>query len=367
MLRRMLRANPVFTFLFLFSFTLTFCIAYYGMSLKGQLEAVENTAEEMDYGYRGSFMVDEPEGPAGIAMPGLGTGIICYMVGIGDGDIVDWKSVYVVAEMNDPMLEPMAEGDGFVPGKEYGMPQCVCGRAWEKYIREEGGRKLLSVRGWDCEVAGILEPNGGADSDWRLFLYGPSMQLEFTEELFGMEFSFLVDYRTEQAGSADIEKFEEWVFESFPKGEGPLFYPDMETVDGSINGDFKSIMSVYQKFFMFLMIFCFFDCAYLTYVWCTQRLRENMVKRVFGFSMGWIWLEGVQETVAYEAVSLLLASALCIIVEAIRGNMEGFLLTWKHGAGLMGMTIFLFTVPLSAINILYLRKIKPADTLKAAE
>lgn len=257
MVKRMLRANPVFTFLFLLSFTLTFCIAYYGMSLKGRLQQAEQTGKEMDYGYRGSFMVDEPAGPVGIDMPGLDSGIICYMVGLDDGDIVDWKSVYVVAEMNDPMLEPLAEGEGFVKGKEYSMSQCVCGPAWTKYIKEDGGRKLLSVRGWDCEVAGILKTNGGADSDWRLFLYGPSMQPEFTEELFGMEYSFLVDYRTEREDSADIEKFGEWVFESFPNGEGPQTVPDMEKVDGTIDLGFKALMSVYQKFFVFLMVFCF--------------------------------------------------------------------------------------------------------------
>lgn len=92
-----------------------------------------------------------------------------------------------------------------------------------------------------------------------------------------------------------------------------------------------------------------------------------MIKRVFGFQLSRIWLEGFLEMMAYEAVSLLLAGIFCLMYEVVRGNAAVFLHTWKHGAGLMGTVIIFFTIPLSIINILYLRKIKPADTLKAAE
>lgn len=364
MVKKIWKAGPVFTFLFLFSFTITFCIAYYGMSLKGQLQAVEQTAKEMDYGYRGDFYVDNFTGGAGIDLPGLDTGIICYMVGAGYEDIVDIKSVYVIMEMNEPMLEPLAEGEGFVKGKEYTMPQCVCGMAWRKYIREEEGKQLLSISEQDCEVAGILKPNGYEDSDWRLFLYGPSMQAEFMDKLFGAEYTFLVDYRAAQENSSEVEKFNNWVLNNF---DNPLVCPNMEMVDGEIDLDYKALMSVYQAFFVFMSVFCFFDSAFLTYVWCTQKLRENMVKRVFGFSMARIWLEGILELVTYEAVSLLLSGIFCILVETVKGNTAVFLYTWQHGAALMGTVVFLFTIPLSLINILYLRKIKPAEALKAEE
>lgn len=364
MAKRIWKASPVFTFLFLLSFTLTFGIAYYGMSLKGQLQTVGQTAIEMDYGYRGSFYVDNSTGGAGIALPELDTGIICYMVGMGCEDIVVKRSIYVIMEMNEPMLEPLAEGDGFAMEKNYGSPQCVCSMAWKKYVREDGDKKILSLNGRDCEVAGILEPNDYANSDWRLFLYGPSLPEEFMEGLFGTHCTFLVDYRSAAGNSADIEKFNNWVLENF---QGTEVCPGMEEVDGSMDSDFKYSMSIYRVFFMFLMVFCFFDCAFLTYVWCTQKLRENMIKRVFGFSMVKIWLEGILELVSYEVVSLLLAGIFCLVFEAARGKIAAFFLTWKEGAGLMGTVVLLFTIPLSLINILYLQKIKPADTLKAAE
>lgn len=364
MVKKIWKAGPVFTFLFLFSFTITFCIAYYGMSLKGQLQEVEQTATEMDYGYRGDFYVDNFTGGAGIDLPGLDTGIICYMVGAGYEDIVDKKSVYVIMEMNEPMLEPLAEGEGVVKGKEYTMPQCVCGMAWMKYIREAEGKQFLSISEHDCEVAGILKPNGYEDSDWRLFLYGPSMQAEFMDELFGSEYSFLVDYRAAQEDGREIEKFNEWVQNNF---ERPAVCRGMEIVDGGIDLNFKLLMTVYQAFFVFMTAFCFFDCAFLTYVWCTQKLRENMIKRVVGFSMTRIWLDGILELVTYEAVSLLLSGIFCILVETVRGSTAVFLYTWQRGAVLMGAVVLLFTIPLSLINILYLQKIKPAETLKAEE
>lgn len=362
MVKRMWKATSVYTYLFLLSFTLTFGIAYYGMSLEGRLKQMEQLAGEADYGYRNSFYVF---GTTDTRLPGLDSGIICYMTDVFYEDIVERKSAYVVMEMNDILLEPLAEGEGFVAGKEYGMPQCICGRAWQKYMEETGEKRIISLNGRNCEVAGILEPNGYEDSDWRLFLYEPSLQHEFVEELFGMGDGFLVDYRTkEPEGSADTVKFTDWIRESFQSAE-PV--PNMDQVDGSINMEFKALMSGYRIYFVFLIVFCFFDCAFLTYVWCMQRLRENMLKRVFGFSMGRIWLEGMLETVAYEAASLLLASVFCFIGEAVRGNMAGFFLTWKYGAGLMGLIVLLFTLPLSVINILYLEKVGPADTLKAVE
>jgi len=57
MWKRMWMANRIYTFLFWISFTVTFCIAYYGMYLKSQMQQVSTTVEQMDYEYWGSYSV----------------------------------------------------------------------------------------------------------------------------------------------------------------------------------------------------------------------------------------------------------------------------------------------------------------------
>ena len=51
MYKRMWKANLVFTFLFLLTFSLTFGMVYYGMYLKSQIQQTGHTADQVDYAY----------------------------------------------------------------------------------------------------------------------------------------------------------------------------------------------------------------------------------------------------------------------------------------------------------------------------
>lgn len=369
MWKRMWKANLIFTFLFWLSFSLTFCIVYYGMFLKSQIQQVNTTAEQMNYEYRGYYSVtwsDDIADRLGIKPPELNQGILSYRLSVNNGeDIVGVKSAYLVMEMYENLMEPLEEGTYFVEEEEYDYPQCIVGDAWLKYAEENGGTTLINVNGYNCKVTGIFKSNTLAGSDDRIYLYGPSMSRDFLEDLIWMNESMSVDYRVlKNVDYEQVEKYKSWldsgIFEDVQED-------DMEMVDGGVTGEFTAVIPVYNKFFIFMMVFCFANCAFLTYVWCSRKVQENMIKRVFGFNIIRIWWDGLKEIALYEGISIITSSMICMVIEICRGNVANFFTTWKYGVGVMVTVLLIFTFFLSLINVLYLKKLKPADTLKAVE
>jgi hypothetical protein len=268
-------------------------------------------------------------------------------------------------EMYEDFLEPLQEGTYFKTEEEYQYPQCVIGDAWLKYARQEDDVKIVNINGYDCQVMGTLMSNTLEGSDERIFLYGPSMSQDFMDELIGLEESMSVDYRiSDQADAEQIATYHEWlnsgIFESVEEN-------DLSEVDGCVDTEFDTIMPIYNKFFIAIIVFCFVNCAFLTYIWCIKKLQENMTKRVFGFSIIRIWWDGLKEIVLYEGISIVISSVICMMIEVCRKNIAQFYITWKDGVGIMVFVLLVFTFLLSMINIFYIRKIKPADTLKATE
>lgn len=369
MFKRIWKVNLIFTFLFLLSFSLTFCIVYYGMLLKSQLRITSYTAEQSGYEYRGYYSVlwsDEIDNRLDNDLPELNQGILSYGVLVCGEDIVGVKPAYIIMEMKGNLMEPLERGDYFNEQKEYDRPQCIVGDAWLGDIKKDGELEVVRINGYDCEVSGILKPNTFEGSDERIFLYGPSMQEEFLMDLISMEESMSVDYRIpEHADRGQIKKYVDWInSRAFETAEE---VPYMNEVDGGVSAAFQEVMPMYNKFFKFMLTFCFINCAFLTYVWCTKNLQQNMVKRVFGFGLPFIWLDGFKEIALYEAVSILISSIICLLIETLRGHAMNFFITWKHGVGIMAAVVLAFTFLLSMVNILYLRKLTPADTLKATE
>lgn len=368
MYKRMWKANRIFTFLFLLSFSLTFCIVYYGMFLKSQIEQMGNAVEKTDYEYRSWYSVawaKDIHDRAQIKLPELKQGILLYAVLVHEKDIVGVKSASVVMEMNENLMEPLEHGTYFQQDKEYERPQCIVGDAWLLNAKKDGDTTLLNLNGYDCEVTGILKSNTFEGSDERIFLYGPSMPGEFLEKLILITQSMSVDYRiSEHADSEQIKIYEDWIhsgiFENTEKEE-------FEDTYGSGILIYREVTPVYNKFFIAMVAFCFANCAFLTYVWCSKKVQENMLKRVFGFNVVRIWWDGVKEIALYEAVSVLISSMICMGIEACRDNALNFFVTWKYGVGIMGTVLFLFTFLLGMINIFYLEKLKPADVLKTTE
>lgn len=369
MFKRMWKANRIFTLLFLISFSLTFGIVYYGMYLRSQVLQTDQTAEQMDYSYRGFYMVmwaGNVQDRLDVKLPELTQGILSYHLLVYGEDIVGVKSAYVVMDMQENFLEPLEQGEYFKEGKKYDMPQCIIGDAWLENAKRDGPRTTISISGHDCEVTGILAPNTFTGSDDRIFLYGPSLTQEFLGELVNINQGMEVDYRIPvSADEEQIKRFKDWL-------EGGIFestdeFPYMDGIDGGVTKGFQDVMPMYNAFFMFMVVFCFINCAFLTCVWCTKKLQENMIKRVFGFGMMQIWLEGFLEIALYEGVSIIISSIICLFIEAMRGRAMNFFITWRYGIGIMVAVLLLFTFILSIINISYLNKMKPADTLKATE
>ncbi len=369
MYKRMWKANLVFTFLFLLTFSLTFGMVYYGMYLKSQIQQTGHTAEQVDYAYNNCYLVfwkDNVSNKLGIKLPELSQGVLSYDVLVHGADVVGVKSAYVVMEMYEDIMEPLEEGAYFRNAGSFKMPQCIVGDAWLKYAEKNNGMTTVCINGHDCIVSGVLKSNTFKGGDERIFLYGPSMPEEFLDGLLKMSESMSVDYRiSEHADQEQIKIFEDWVhsgiFENIEENS------NIYTVDGGVTTEFKEVMPVYEKFFKLMLAFCFINCAFLTYVWCTKNLQQNMVKRVFGFALPSIWLDGFKEIALYEAVSILISSIICLLIETLRGNAMNFFITWKHGVGIMAAVVLAFTFLLSMVNILYLRKLTPADTLKATE
>ena len=369
MFKRMWKANRIFTFLFLITFSLTFCIVYYGMYLKSQIQRTAQTAEQMDYAYRGYYLVTwgkDVEDRLGVRLPELEQGILSYVVNVYGEDVVGVRSAYVVMEMKENLMEPLERGGYFQEKQEYDRPQCIVGDAWLQYAEKDRETMIVRVNGYDCEVAGVLKSNTFDGSDERMFLYGASMPGEFLKDLICMEESMSVDYRI--SGSADgrqIEKYGTWIqsgiFESPEEDVG------MHAVDGGVTTEFTEVMPMYNIFFRLMVVFCFINCVFLTYVWCTKKMQENMIKRVCGFGMVQVWLEGFWEILLYEGISILISSIMCLFIEAVRGKAVNFFITWRYGIGIMVAVLLLFTFLLSMVNVFYLKKLKPADTLKATE
>lgn len=369
MWKRMWMANRIYTFLFWISFTVTFCIAYYGMYLKSQMQQVSTTVEQMDYEYWGSYSVfwsEDIDDRLGAGLPELEQGIFSYSLLVDNGqDIVGVRSCYVVMEMYEDFLEPLKKGIYFTEEEEYDYPQCVVGDAWLKSAEKDRGKTIVNINGYACEAVGILQSNTFEGSDERVFLYGPSMSQEFLEALIGRNQSMSVDYRvSENADPEQIKSYETWlnsgIFEEVE--ENPL-----ELIDGEVSTEFAQVTPTFNKFFVFMMLFCFVNCAFLTYVWGTKKVQENMIKRVFGFDWDRIWWDGFKEIVVYEGISIITSSVICIVIEACRGNVRSFFTTWKYGVRIMVVVLLLFTLLLSMIHVSYVNKRKPADTLKAAE
>jgi len=244
-------------------------------------------------------------------------------------------------------------------------PQCVVGDAWLKSAEKDRGKTIVNINGYACEAVGILQSNTFEGSDERVFLYGPSMSQEFLEALIGRNQSMSVDYRvSENADPEQIKSYETWlnsgIFEEVE--ENPL-----ELIDGEVSTEFAQVTPTFNKFFVFMMLFCFVNCAFLTYVWGTKKVQENMIKRVFGYDWDRIWWDGFKEIVVYEGISIITSSVICIVIEACRGNVLSFFTTWKYGVRIMAVVLLLFTLLLSMIYVSYVNKRKPADTLKAAE
>lgn len=369
MFKRMWKANQVFTFLFLLSFSLTFSIVYYGMFLKSQLRIVNQTAERINYAYRGyySCMWDgDTSDRIGVELPELGQGILSYVVNVCGEDAVGVRSAYVVMDMKENLMEPLERGEYFQTEREYDKPQCIVGDAWLQDVEQKETREVICISGYDCEVTGVLKPNGFVGFDQRIFLYGPSMSREFLEDLICMNESMSVDYRIpEDVDSGQIVKYEKWLQSGIFEGTEEI--PGMDEVDGGVSAAFQEIVPMYNKFFVFMMSFCFVNCVFLTYVWCAKKVKENMLKRVFGFSTAGIWLDGFKEIAIYEVISVLISSVICMVIETFRGNTLNFFVTWKYGVGIMVTVLLLFTFLLSMVNVFYLKKLKPADTLKAGE
>lgn len=369
MVKRMWKANRIFTFLFWISFTVTFCIVYYGMFLGSQIQQTDATADQMKYEYRGYYMVAWTEDTGSrmdIELPELNQGILSYSLLVHNGeDIVGVKSAYVVMEMYEDLLEPLKEGTYFKAEETYDYPQCIVGDAWLASAKKDGGTTIVNINGYECQAVGILNPNTFEGSDERVYLYGPSMSREFLEELIAMNETMSVDYRiAENADPEQIEIYKTWlnsdIFESAEE-------MNMEEIDGGVNLEFAEVMPLYRKFFVFMMLFCFVNCAFLTYVWGTKKVQENMIKRVFGYDWDRIWWDGFKEIVVYEGISIITSSVICIVIEACRGNVLSFFTTWKYGVRIMAVVLLLFTLLLSMIYVSYVNKRKPADTLKAAE
>jgi hypothetical protein len=323
----------------------------------------------MKYEYRETYSVlwkNDVSNRTDIALPELNQGILSYWVSVNNGeDIIGIKSAYIVMEMYEDFLEPLKEGTYFMEKEVYDYSQCVVGDAWLKYATQEGDTTLINVSGYPCEVMGILKSNTLAGSDERIFLYGPSMPSDFLDDAMGIEESMSVDYRiSEKADTDQIEKYKTWlnsgIFESIEDN-------DLSFIDGDVNIEFASIMPIYNKLFVAIMIFCFVNCAFLTYVWCVKKVQENMTKRVFGFSVMRIWWDGLKELALYEGISIITSSVICLVIELFRGDAGNFFVTWKDGVGIMAEVLLLYTLLLSMINVFYIRKIKPADTMKAAE
>jgi hypothetical protein len=369
MWKRMWKANRIFSFLFLLSFTVTFCIVYYGMFLGSQLRQADAAAAQIDYAYRGYYSViwsENVKDRLAVELPELEQGILSYRVSVDDGkDIVGVRQAYIVMEENEDLMEPLAEGTYFTGEKETAYPQCIVGDAWLQDAKQEGNTVLISVDGYDCQVVGVLKPNTFRGSDERLFLDGQSMPQEFLSELVNMNESMEIDYRiAEDPDSGQVEKYEEWIGSKLFSDRDSM---EMEEVDGGVDMEFQAVMPMYNRFFWFMVFFCFVNCAFLTYVWCVKKKQENMIKRVFGFSMPAIWLEGLKELILYEALSLILSGVICLLIEICRGDAGEFLVTWRDSAWIMICVLLGFTFLLSIINIFYIRKINPAYTLKASE
>ena len=369
MCKRMWRANLIFTFLFLLSFSMTFCIVYYGMYLKTQIMHTGSVAEQMNYAYRGcysAFWKEEAGVRSRIKLPETEQGILSYRGQVCGEDVIGTRSAYVIMEMHEELLEPLQKGTYFRETESYDMPQCIIGDAWIKESVKDGDTVFVRVNGFECEVSGVLESNTFAGSDERLFLYGPSLQREFLEELICMEQAISVDYRiSRHADSGEIKKYEDWLYSGIFEEVEEL--PDMNRIDGGVDQAFQDVIPMYNAFFKCMLVFCSINCAFLTCVWCSRKVQENMIKRVYGFNTARIWWDGFKEIALYEIISILISSAICMVIEVFKGNALNFFVTWKYGVGIIVTVLMLLTFLLSMINVFYLKRLKPADTLKATE
>ncbi|MCM1234832.1 MAG: hypothetical protein NC489_32415 [Ruminococcus flavefaciens] len=369
MLKRIVKADRVFSFLFLLAFTMTFCAAYFGMTLERGLHRAGEAVGQANYGYCELYDARWEYGigsKADIKLPKLNNGNLMYGVLASGEDIIRRVQVHVVMEMNEIPLEPLDQGEWFMPDGRYDMPQCVCGWAWMRNARTEGDKEVLTVNGRSCEVVGILKPNGFADSDERMYLYGPDLPEEFLEELIGMEEFVWLDYRTAgRPDENDLKKLDEFVHSGVFAGE-PEKNPD-GMWNSREDSEFISLMPLIRKFFLAVLAFSFLVCIFLSWIWCRYRARQNMLKRVFGFSVVRIWIGGLPEIIVYEVVSLLLAAVLCFLYEVVRGNMAGFFEAWKYGAGLLGTAAVLLILLIAVVNILCMQRIRPADALRVDE
>lgn len=369
MIKRMWRANKIFTLLFGLSFTMSFCIVYFGMVLKCQSQMADNVGSQMNYEYRGYYSANwcsSVSKRAEIELPNLEQGILSYHVSIDNGeDVVGKKSAYIILQNHEDLQEPLSEGHYFEQKSSSEYPQCIVGDYWLKFSIKDEDRKLLNIHGYMCEIVGVLQSNTFWGSDERCFLYGDSMPESFMEELIGMNQSIEIDYRiSANVDESQVERYENWLQSGSFEDVDEMY---MDDVDGGISYEFVSLIPSYRLFYRILLGFSFINCTFLTYVWGIKKTQENMIKRVWGFRMVDIWKDGFIEILLYQVMALLVSNVICLAIEWSQGQVSDYFVTLKSGSVNMMMILIVFSFLLSTIHVFTVRKMNPAETLKAVE
>lgn len=371
MLRRMWKTNVITSVLFMISFTVSFLLIYYGMSLLRQFEQIREVREasfcQDSVLYQGSMtesLLSSPDLP----IPKLndGTFFLEKWLPIGDSVVSRYETRLILSE-NEPPAEPLAEGT-YTVLDDSGYAQCVIGDAWASRVYKQDGKDLILVYGEECQAIGILKSDTFAGGDKRLFLFWSTMPDDFRLRCLAFSSDTGFHYRSREKLS---EEDREAVF-LFAKQSttSDTFFEDepmADMWDDDAGYELLPTISLYKKICLFLISFCLINCAALSFVWGIKHSYEYMVKLTYGFGRIHIYFDILKQLLTYEGCAAAIALGGCLCYELIRGSGNVFFQTLSYGAaaGIGGFIVF--SLIASVMPMFIVLRLKPSNVLKCLD